>query len=386
MKKFENGEITLVNGTKLVIETKSLVGRPDVPNTPLCFSYPTMVKLAHNGENNGKLIAAHATLFGTRDDNGYKIYESNDDGDTWNRISNAIDDFTPGVYDNILQPCLFELPKEMGGFKEGTLFLGGCSRGKFPDGSGMSAVTLYYSEDVGLTWKAYHVLAMGGTAQAKEGVWEPFFYYDDETGRVFCFYSDETDPKYNQVLGFKYTTDMKNWSEIKYAVANEQPELRPGMIAISKMNNGEYLMTFEMVGLKGNPIYYKKTRKIDDWGDLADYGKLIITDDGKSLGSAPWNAWTPVGGEKGIVFMGANHKVTGESIFGTGTDLFLSFDYGETWTAIENPIPFAPTKCGKTSYSPYIGFSEDGRTMYYLSGSDYGECNQMMFARIRIID
>ena len=76
MKKFENGEITLANGTRLVIETRSLVGRPDVPNTPVCYSYPTMVKLAHNGENNGKLIAAHATLFGTREENGYKIYES----------------------------------------------------------------------------------------------------------------------------------------------------------------------------------------------------------------------------------------------------------------------------------------------------------------------
>ena len=57
MKKFENGEITLANGTKLVIETRSLVGRPDTPDSPICYSYPTMVKLAHNGENNGKLIA-----------------------------------------------------------------------------------------------------------------------------------------------------------------------------------------------------------------------------------------------------------------------------------------------------------------------------------------
>ena len=387
MKKFENGEITLVNGTKLVIETKSLVGRPDVPNTPLCFSYPTMVKLAHNGENNGKLIAAHATLFGTRDDNGYKIYESNDDGDTWNRISNAIDDFTPGVYDNILQPCLFELPKEMGGFKEGTLFLGGCSRGKFPDGSGMSAVTLYYSEDVGLTWKAYHVLAMGGTAQAKEGVWEPFFYYDDETGRVFCFYSDETDPKYNQVLGFKYTTDMKNWSDVQVAMScTDKENMRPGMIAISKTPVG-YIMTYELVGLSGSPTYCKIVDKLDDWGDIADVGFPIVADNNKTMGTAPWSAWTPAGGENGIFFSVANHMIECEAIDGTGTDMFVSLDYGKTNIAIENPSTFVQNRKNKLSYSSYLGFSEDGYTMYYMNSINLGPDNtQIEFVRIKIAD
>ena len=389
MNKFADNSLTLNNKTKLTVEKKSLIARPDTPDTRLCFSYPTMIKLAHNGDRNGEFVMAHASLFGSASDNGYRVYRSGDFGDSWEYISRAVDDFTPGVEDNVLQPCLFELPRDMGSFKEGTLFMGGCSRGRYPDGSGMSAVTLYYSEDIGVTWKAYHVLAMGGTAPDTAGVWEPFFIYEEETGRVYCFYSDETGEKAGptaQKLVYKYTTDMENWSDIRISVDAPEPALRPGMIAISKMGNGEYIMVYEVVGIKGNPIYYKKTKNLDDWGDLTDYGNVVITDDQKTFGSSPWCAWTPAGGECGMLVVAANHMVQGgPSIYGTGTDLFVSFDYGKTYTAIENPIPFTPVANHKCSYSPYIGFSDDGHTMYYINNPEYGEnCQQMIFARIRI--
>lgn len=386
-----NKIIKLENGVKLTIEKKYIFASPNDPSSAFSFSYPTMIRLAHNGKNNGMLIASHAALYGSRDDNGYRIYRSNDDGDSWEIISRAVDDHTQYVHESILQPCLFELPCDMGEFKEGTLFLGGCSRGNFPDKKPMTAMALYYSLDLGVTWKAYHTLAVGGGAVETEGVWEPFFIYEEQTGRVYCFYSDESNasgtkngPK-AQELVYKYTTDMVNWSDLGIAIScTDRENFRPGMVAISKTPIG-YVMSYELVGISGSPTYCKVTKKLDDWGDIADVGYAVVSRDGKSMGTAPWSAWTPVGGENGMLFSVANHMIECEAIDGTGTDMFVSFDYGKTNIAIENPSKFVQNRKNKLSYSSYIGFSEDGRTMYYMNSVNLGKDNtQIEFIRIKI--
>ena len=360
--------------------------------TNLSYSYETLIELNHNGKNNGTLIASHAGLFGTSTDNGYKIYKSTDNGNTWEHISTAVDRHTPGASDCVLQPCLYELPVDMGDFKKGTLFLGGCSRGNSRNGGQFSAIALYYSTDLGETWKAYHTLAMGGTADSRTGVWEPFFIYEERTGRVYCYYSDETGDKNGdraQKLVYKYTTDMKNWSDVGIAISCDEQNYRPGMISIAKMGNGEYYMTYEMCGISHCPIYAKKTTKLDDWGDISDYGTKVMAGK-KSMGSAPWCAWTPAGGECGTLVVVAHHMVDGgPSIYGTGTDMFLSFDYGETFVAIENPIPFRQLENSKCGYSSFVGFSADGSTMYYMNNppcSDSESENQakVVFTRIKI--
>jgi len=73
MKKFVNGSIVLDNGTTLTIEKKLILAAPGSSDSKWTYSYPTMVRLAHNGENNGTLVAAHATLYGPCNDNGYKV-------------------------------------------------------------------------------------------------------------------------------------------------------------------------------------------------------------------------------------------------------------------------------------------------------------------------
>lgn len=393
MKKFVNGSITLDNGTKLTVEKKTILATPGEKDSKWTYSYPTMVRLAHNGENNGTLVAAHATLYGPCNDNGYKVYKSYDDGDSWTFVSKAVDNYTKYAHESILQPCLFELPCDMGDFKEGTLFMGGCSRGNFPDKSPMTAMALYYSTDLGNSWTAYHTLAVGRGAVECEGVWEPFFIYEEESGRVYCFYSDETNasgtkngPK-AQELVYKYTTDMKNWSDVQVAMScTDKENMRPGMVAISKTPIG-YLMTYELVGLDGSPTYCKIVDRLDNWGDVSDVGFPIVTDDNKTMGTAPWSAWTQAGGENGLLFSVANHMIACESIDKTGTDMFVSFDYGKTNVAIENPSTFVQNRKNKLSYSSYIGFSEDGYTMYYINSINFGPDNtQIEFVRIKITD
>ena len=369
----------------------------------LIFSYETMIELAHNGESNGTLIATYAGLFGSYP--GYRIHKSVDGGKTWTQISTAIDNYSSENTNRIikqdcaLQPCLFELPCDMGEFKEGTLFLGALTRGKdYVTQTQASAIMLYYSEDVGETWTCYHTLASGGSATSKTGVWEPFFIYEEESGRVYCFYSDESNATGTkngskaQEIVYRYTTDMKKWSKPTAVIScSDKENMRPGMCSVTRLGNGKYYMTYEMVGIAHNPVYAKTTAsgRLDDWGDPSDRGELIETVDKKTLGSAPWCAWSASGGEKGVLVVTGHHMVNGKSMSGA-SDMFISFDYGETYIATENPLPYLQimdserNKCG---YSAYLGFSKDGHTLYYMNSVNTDETrtqSKVVFARIKI--
>ncbi len=366
--------------------------------------YETLIQLNHNGDNNGTLFASFA-IYGQ---NGYRIYKSTDNGVTWEWISTADDFYNNNMSDKnnptthkstgwCLQPCLYELPCDMGDFKEGTLFLGACSTGNgYYKGivTKTSSMTLYYSTDLGKSWTAYCNVDIAGDAESQTGVWEPFFMYDDATGRVYCYYSDESDEAGTKVgpsaqkLVYKYTTDMKTWvgkdgktnvtADPFDAVSGSNPEYRPGMPSVTKMGNGKYFMTYEICGYtengkKGCPIFYSISDSID-WKNIdgfGEYGKILQTSDGYQLGSSPWCAWTPAGGECGTLIIVANHNRTLDPITKDengnkkGTDMIISFDYGETFIRIENPIPYYTFE--KTAYSPFLGFSADGNTLFYIN-------------------
>ncbi len=379
------------NFTEMITEVSLDLAKPNF-TSGASYSYESMIKLAHNGEANGMLIATHATLYGS--ENGYKMYRSYDDGNTWEQYANAIDTITPALSDSNMQPCLFELPAKTGEFAEGTLFLAGCSRSENGD---KSNIILYYSTDLGVSWKSYKNIAIGGRADTKEGVWEPFLMYEEDTGRVYCFYSDETEPKNGakaQKLVYKYSTDMQNWSELKTVISCTKPDCRPGMISIAKLGNGEYYMTYEMIGYETrSPAYAKRATSLDDWGDPADYGTLIKTGDNKTIGSAPWCAWTPVGGDRGMLLVVARWMSSGTPIHdanndGSGSDMLVSFDYGKTFMAIKNPIQYEQIKNSdkaKCGYSAFIGFSEDGHTLYYFNSVTHvADLAKVVFKRIKV--
>lgn len=317
--------------------------------------YPTIIKLCHqkNEEDNGKLLATFEKWGDT-----YPVFESTDDAATWHYVSTVKDNLNEGYW-NEWMPFLYELPADMGAFEKGTVILAATSI--YGEGVTDSTITLYSSTDLGRTFTAFcNVDKAGGTDW---GVWEPYFIYEEETGRLFCFYSDDSDPEHSQKLVYKYTTDLVNWSEKFECVACSDSSLRPGMVSVTKMGNGEYFMVYEMVGIDGNPIYCKKSTRLDDWGDVADYGE-IVTAAGKTFGSSPYAAWTPAGGENGTLIVVGKHPVKGGS--DTGTDMFVSFDYGKTFAPIDNPIPYS-FDCGRCGYSPSLFFSSDGTTLYYVN-------------------
>ncbi len=369
---------------KFTVKTVSDVA---IPKDKEFFGYPTMVRLNVSGERNGTLLATFAR-YGTW--KGYDVYESCDDGESWHYLSSAVDNREDKILNAIFQPCLFEIPKDMGKYKAGTLILGGCTN-FVRDGIAKTAIVFYISEDSGKSWTQYMDLCYGGTAPDKLGVWEPFFIFDEKTDRLYCYYSDESNEANDkngagaQKLVFKYSTDMKTWvgkdnktgvtDDPFIAINSSTYNARPGMISIAKMGNGEYFMTYELClsgENNGCPIYYKKTTNLAEWTDTGDHGKPIQTANGYTFGSAPWCAWTPAGGECGTLVVVAHHNnnsVRPITLDGNGkvygTDMLISLDYGETFIPFRNPIPYYTFE--KTAYSPFVGFSADGNTLYYLN-------------------
>lgn len=338
--------------------------------------YPTIIRLCHqeNEADNGTLLVTFEKWADT-----YPVYGSSDDGETWNHLCTVRDNLNEGYW-NEWMPFLYELPADIGEFKKGTVILAATS--VYGEGVTDSTITLYSSNDLGHSFTAFcNVDKAGGI---EWGVWEPYLIYEEETGRLFCFYSDDSDPEHSQKLVYKYTTDLVNWSEKKECVACDDPELRPGMPSVVKMGNGEYIMVYEMVGFDRNPIYYKKTKNLDDWGDVSDYGKIVRAA-GKTFGSSPYVAWTPVGGKCGTLIVVGKHPVRGNS--DTGTDMFLSFNYGKSFVPVDNPIPYSLDPYERCSYSPSLFFDPDGTTLYYVNNPPFGEAGyKITLAKIKIAE
>lgn len=389
--KTDNGKINLNSVIFDDLTELSVDFRGDLYNptrvTGFSAAYETLVQLNCNGDKNGTLLATFATYsvgYGQAD--GYNIYESTDNGKSWQVISNVQDTLNPGLDDN-LQPNLFELPHDIGSFKAGTVFLSACSKN-----SSISKITLFYSTDAGKSWTQYNQnLADGGAAgygadtenlNAFRGVWEPFLIYEESTNRLYCFYSDETLPKEGhktQKMAYVYTDDLVNWSEKSY-VAN-CANLRAGMMSITKMGNGEYFGVYMTGEIAGAPLYYKTTDRLDEWGDPSDIGTKLESVNGEAAGQAPWCTWTPAGGKCGTLIVVGKYMV-GDTM--SVSDLFLSFDYGKTFVTIDNPIQYKQISDGRCSYSAFLGTASDG-TVFYLNNPSINDTQcKVVFTRIKI--
>ena len=375
----ENGKkdgVVFSDLTQFSVEYTNTIYTPDSTESKEQCTYGKIIKLEHNGDKNGILLATRETVGGG--DDRYPIYRSTDNGNTWKQYSVITDSKNKNMIAG-WQPFIYELPADIGEFKEGTVIVAGCSRNTGTINH--SVITLYRSNNQGKTFLQFaNIDEKGGIGN---GMWEPYLIYEESRGRLYCFYSEDApEDKHSQRLVYRYTTDLVNWSEKKECVACTNPDMRPGMVCITKMGNGKYILTFEMVGIAGNPVHYKITDDLDDWGKASDYGKKIITASGKGIGSCPWCVWTPAGGECGTLIVTGMLMASGSSK--TGTDMFLSFDYGETFVSVDNPIPYVTKDGVRCGYSAGMFVDSEG-TVYYVNNTNYGEKNEkMMFAILKI--
>ncbi|MBE5786762.1 MAG: hypothetical protein E7324_04395 [Clostridiales bacterium] len=310
--------------------------------------------------------------------NGHPIYRSDDNGKTWYLQARILDeehDHQKMIY---TQNTVYELPRDIGPFPAGTLLLGGLAVHKVDGGY----MRLYVSRDTGRTWKALGTLDSGEYYEMG-GVWEPFFVVLDD-GTLVCHYCDGRNrSRQSQKLVYRTTKDLMHWSYQFNSVACADPKLRPGMPVVTRLPDGRYFMVYEMVGMEGNPIYCRYSKDGLDWGDPEDWGRRVVSDQGGSLGSSPYCLWVNRGGEKGTLIVCGAFMSKGQATIGTGSDYFVSFDLGETFTQWPHPIPYRGDDfVSHTGYSNSCFFWDEGNILYAINnhGSEDGKKSLMTVA------
>ena len=375
MENYDSSKIIRAsNGVEFEILVSSTVKEAPKNTWGTGIGYPTIIELQHSGENNGKIIASYSIAdSGLRGkQTSFRIMESTDGGETWTQIADVFESIDKSI-EACWNPHLFELPEQVGDMPAGTLLLSGCSIDAGQKRK--SHITLWKSLDCGKTWEQFTVVSEGGGLG--EGVWEPYLYYEDDY--LYCFYSDDSLPEYDQTVSYKRSKDGKTWEDIVHVVAGDKFSYRPGMGIFAKMGNGQYFIVYEIAGVSdGVPIYYKVTDDITDWNP-SDLGTRLTAGGSYTMGSAPWCAWTPVGGECGTLI------VTSKYGSATPNKILVSFDYGKTFEAIDNPLPYSGTE--SLGYSASLFFSADGTTLFYGNNVDgVSGKSKIAFAKIKIYE
>ena len=340
-------------------------------DSSLMPTYQRIVKLEHNGENNGTLFVT-----GQWSRNSFPIYRSTDDGKRWTLITTVTEKFDTSLNGN-WQPHIFELPNKVGDMPEGTLLLAGCSHA-----DSRTAMCIWRSFDLGKTWEEYTIV---DKHNGPGGLWEPFLICDED-GSLVCFYSDESEVSDygGQRLVFKVSKDGKTWGEKKYCVAPENKHLRPGMVTVAKAGYNGYVMAYEMIGSStlNGILYSKSSESLTEW-DYTDYGTLIKTDQNVVASHTPYCEWTPLGGELGTVFVTGQHGGYDKI---PSSDIFVSYDLGKTWNSFTNPFKFDFVKSAAGNYAYSPGFFTDKDGFVYYVNNVFPEYDRYvyMFADTRV--
>ena len=339
----ENGNFRLTKeecGILLKKKKSSVVYCPKEDERRPGAMYPRCICLAHNGEKNGTLLAtfecySHGTPV-------FPIYESNDDGESWHRLSEIRDE--EKGFGCRFQPHLLELPLTCGTVEEGTIL---CAGNIIPSDFSSSCLHLYQSTDCGKTWSFLSEIVSGGHAvvdprepDANRPVWEPFLTVTPD-GKLICFYSDErraAGSGYNQLLAHKVSPDGgRTWGE-EIDVAFPGGRLRPGMPVVAALPQGRFIMVYEMVNQDKIPVYFRISDSIEDWGDRDFMGNPVCAADGSYLTGTPYVSWIPQGGPEGTILVtgrGFSHIMANSRM---GEGFFVKLD---SLMDIDNTCGFA---------------------------------------------
>lgn len=340
----ENGNFRLTKeecGILLKKKKSSVVYCPKEDERRPGAMYPRCICLAHNGEKNGTLLATFECY--SHETPVFPIYESNDDGESWHRLSEIRDE--EKGFGCRFQPHLLELPVTCGTVEEGTIL---CAGNIIPSDFSSSCLHLYQSTDCGKTWSFLSEIVSGRHAvvdprepDANRPVWEPFLTVTPD-GKLICFYSDErraAGSGYNQLLAHKVSPDGgRTWGEEKIDVAFPGGRLRPGMPVVAALPRGRFIMVYEMVNQDKIPVYFRISDSIEDWGDRDFMGNPVCAADGSYLTGTPYVSWIPQGGPEGTILVtgrGFSHIMANSRM---GEGFFVKLD---SLVDIDNTCGFA---------------------------------------------
>lgn len=344
--------------------------------------FPSIIELQHQPDekNNGKLIAAMSVI--DSEPTLAYIMGSDDDGKTWKLLARPKETKKPKTGWAGSMAHIYELPEQIGNMPAGTLIYSSNA----VNYERSSHIGVWRSLDCGKTWKEISIVAGGGGT--KEGVWEPYMIAHE--GYLYCFYSDDANPRYDQRIVYKRSKDGITWEGVVPVCAFEDFIDRPGMPVITKMGNGEFLLVYEYV-LEGNPsnIYYKTTKDITEWNP-SDPGTPVTVKSGNktfSPAAGPSCVWTPAGGECGTLFVTGQYQNGGVP----QNCVFISLNYGKTWDIIENPLPYTPYNGYVTDtmagYRPIMVLGSDPSVIHYINTTNTPEEKSIIqYAKLKVYE
>ena len=324
--------------------------------------YPRVICLEHQPKGgNGVLLATFEHYIpGMR---SFPIYRSADNGKSWTLLTRVEDTYLK--VGNKYQPVLYELPQKAGDNPAGTILLSGNA---IPASNASTELVLYKSTDGAKTWEFVSSIVKGGraTTRNESPVWEPFLNLDKK-GNLVCFYSDEGSKAvgYNQLLCHKVSPDGgKTWGDVVLDVAIPDKTTRPGMVTIAQLPDGRFLMTYEVVGIRNNPVYFRYSLDGDNWGDYKDLGTRIVDSKGNFMSGTPYVIWTPVGGKNGTLIATSKSERRDSAAVGNGFMINRNLGQGP-WTFVPSDIKY---DAGRQSggYSQAMGLMNKGKSMCHM--------------------
>ena len=315
--------------------------------------YPRVIRLTQGANKNRLLASFDAGRAGA-------IYESPDNGKTWQHLTDVVDATPP----RMCCSGLYEVPQALGATPAGTLFWA-TSVGTDQGGRGPCSIRLHRSLDGGRTW-AYFSTPVSGFI----GLWEPEFLLDAQ-GRLVVYYSSEERKAsgYNQMLAHKVSTDGGlTWGEEVIDVGKADGHLRPGMAIVRRLPGGQYVMSYEICGL-GCDAYLRTSPDGVSWGDPADPGQRIESTEGHHFAHAPTVAWAPQAGNPQGQLLAIGQMLlnnTDNAVAPANGQVYMvNTRNGQgAWTEVPAPVPVPEAKDNPCpNYSSQLLPGADGLTV-----------------------
>jgi len=343
-------------------------------------TYAKNVVLKNSGSANGQQFVTFDQLVLENGVQVYPIYRSTDNGTSWSRVATVTPSTQFPTLTRTAQPSLYETPIQLGSMPAGTLLLSGMI---MPADRSSSRLVMYKSLDHGLTWSFVSTVDTGGPAtydpsptSTTSTVWEPSLAVDANGGLV-TYFSDERQ-KANGVLqavSYRRSTDGGlTWGgEVNVSAPTNRSD-RPGMITVTRIPNGDYVATFEVVNRPSRtnntaPVYYKVSPDGLNWSPETSIGTKIALPDGRGIGSSPEVRWVPTAGNaNGMIVVSSKWSLDSAGNIDGGQDFVVNRNQGSgAW----EQLPYAVTYDARdTEGGTFSGFAQgfdssaDGKTLY----------------------
>lgn len=347
--------------------------------TPAGTTYAKVIVLKHSGSSNGTQVVTFDQLVLQNGVQVYPIYRSTDDGASWTHVTDVNPSATFPTLTRTAQPFLFEVTQTTGNLTAGTILLAGMI---MPEDRSSSRLVLYKSTNQGTIWSYVSTIDTGGPAvydpsptSTTTTVWEPSLAIDANGGLV-AYFSDERQ-KANGVLqavSYRRSTDGgQTWGSLVNVSAPTNSSDRPGMITVTKLPDGRYLATFEVVNRPSQsqntaPVYYKTSSDGLSWGSTTSIGSPIQLADGRGIGSSPFVTWVPSGGPEGMVVVASKWSLDSSGNIDGGQNLYVNYNLGEgAWERLPMAVTYDATDTQGGNFSGFaqgVDVSVDGRTLY----------------------